>query len=208
MAPTPLLPRKSSDFTPITTVHNHVSIAAPPLIVLTTVLNTTTWPSWNTFNPTATIYYRPEPVWSQPQSPSHPAALSALFASPDFLSPGCKFGESHSEESKKSVASVNDTENLEILAIEELQTEDGKRGYRIVWRLLDWNEWLMKSRRVHEFVEGENGQTEYNSWTELGGLFAWPLKWASGDSKIGVFFDETFKSLKEFVEGGATVAVS
>lgn len=193
MAPAPLLARTASDFTAASVLHNHITIFAKPLAVFTTLLNTTTWPSWNTFNPTATIYYRPE------VDSSHP--LASLFSNPEFLAPGIKFSESHSEESRKLEKNINQDENLEIIAVETLETEDGKKGYRLVWRLLDWNGLWMKSRRIHELVENEKGETEYDSWTEFGGLLSWPLKWTSGDKKIGILFDETFKSLKEFVEG-------
>jgi hypothetical protein len=192
MSPTPLLARKASDFQPVTILHNHITIAAAPLAIFTLLIDSTTWPSWNTFNPTATIYYRPEPDTAHP--------LASLFVSPEFLAPGVKFAESHSEESRKLEKNIKESENLEIVAIDSIETKDGKKGYRVVWRLLDWNGLLMKSRRIHEFVENESGGTEYNSWLELGGLFSWPLKWTSGDKKIGVLFDETFKSLKDFVE--------
>lgn len=92
-------------------------------------------------------------------------------------------------------------QNLEVVALEELQTEDGKKGYRIVWRLLDWSDWLMRTRRVHEFVENGNGGTEYNSWTELGGSLAWIVKWTSGDRKMMSFFEKSFEGLKAYVEG-------
>ena len=104
------------------------------------------------------------------------------------------------------VKSMNENENIEIIAVEEIKTDDGKTGYRVIWRVLDWNGLLMRSRRIQEFVENESGGTEYDSWTELGGLFSYPLKWSSIDKKIGVLFDGAFKSLKEFVEGGGKVA--
>lgn len=160
MAPTPPLARKASDFKPVTIVHNHITIAAAPLAVLTPLLNTTTWPSWNTFNPTATIYHRPEP------DPAHP--LASVFAPPEFLAPVVKFIESHSEEARKKEKNINENENIEIVAVEEIKTEDGKSGYRVIWRLLDWNGMLMKSRKIHELVENESGGTEYDCWTELG----------------------------------------
>lgn len=192
MAPAPLLARTASDFKPTSVLYNHITISATPLAVFTVLLNTATWPSWNTFNPTATIYDRPE------VDSSHP--LATLFSSPDFLAPGVKFSESHSEASRKLEKNINQNENLEIIAAEPIETKDGKKGYRVVWRLLDWNGLLMKSRRIHEFVENENGETEYGSWTEFGGLFGWPLKWTGGDKKIGILFDETFLSLKEYAE--------
>ena len=198
MTPQPLLPRRPGDFKPITTIHNHITIASPPIAVVTPLIDTTAWPSWNTFNPSAKIFHRPEP------DASHP--LASLFAYAECLAPGVKFAESHSEEARKMVKSMNENENIEIIAVEEIKTDDGKKGYRVIWRVLDWNGLLMRSRRIQEFVENESGGTEYDSWTELGGLFSYPLKWSSIDKKIGVLFDGAFKSLKEFVEGGGKVA--
>ena len=198
MTPQPLLPRRPGDFKPITTIHNHITIASPPIAVVTSLIDTTAWPSWNTFNPSAQIFHRPEP------DASHP--LASLFAYAECLAPGVKFTESHSEEARKMVKSMNENENIEIIAVEEIKTDDGKTGYRVIWRVLDWNGLLMRSRRIQEFVENESGGTEYDSWTELGGLFSYPLKWSSIDKKIGVLFDGAFKSLKEFVEGGGKVA--
>jgi hypothetical protein len=142
--------------------------------------------------------HRPEP------DPAHP--LASILAPPEFLAPGVTFIESHSEEARKKEKNINENENIEIVAVEEIKTEDGKNGYRVIWMLLDWNGMLMKSRRIHELVENESGGTEYDSWTELGGFFSWPLTWTSGDKKIGVLFDGAFQSLKEFVEGGGKVA--
>ena len=66
----------------------------------------------------------------------------------------------------------------------------------------------MKSRRIHECLENESGGTEYDVWTELGGLLSWPLKWTSKDEKIGMLFDETYMSLKDFVEGKQDAAAA
>ncbi|OKL60050.1 hypothetical protein UA08_04974 [Talaromyces atroroseus] len=194
-ASAPLLPRKPSDFKPVISIYNHISIAAPPLAVFSAVLNTTTWSSWNYYNPSATIYYRPPSSVPQPK----PSFLDTVAeSSSSFLSPGCKFTEFHCKEAEE--AGVGKPQNLEIVAIEELQSQDGKNGYRIVWRLLDWSDWLMRTRRVHEFVASGNGQTEYNSWTELGGLLAWIVKWTSGDRKMKSLFEKSFEGLKVYVE--------
>jgi hypothetical protein len=95
---------------------------------------------------------------------------------------------------------INDAEDLEIV-VEKINTDDMKKGYRVIWRLLDWNGLFTKSRPIHEFVGNESGGTENDSWTELGRLFSYPLRWSSGDKKIGLLFDGAFQSLKKFVEG-------
>lgn len=54
---------------------------------------------------------------------------------------------------------------------------------------------------MHEVVENRSGGTEYNCWSEFGGVFAYPMKWMGGNEGLGVLFDETFQSLKSYTEG-------
>jgi len=187
----PLPPSKSSAFRSWVTIHNSISIEAPPITVITTVLDTETWPEWNLFNPTATIYHSEKPK-------SDSATLKSLFSRPGFLAPGTKFSESHSND-KSSSSRARSVENLEIEIIEEI----GQTGYRIVWRLLGWSNWLMRSRRIHEFTESGRG-TSYNCWTELGGLLSWLLMWTSAAGKLKESFDQTFDSLKQYIERRAS----
>jgi hypothetical protein len=64
--------------------------------------------------------------------------------------------------------------------------------------VIDWSPWLIQSRRTHHFVEN-GGKTEYEAWTEMGGLMAWVVRWTAS----GLFkkrFQEAFKSLKGYLE--------
>jgi hypothetical protein len=54
--------------------------------------------------------------------------LATLFSNPNFLAPGVKFSESHSEESRKLEKNINQNENIEIVAAEPIETMDGRRG--------------------------------------------------------------------------------
>ncbi|KAE9374802.1 hypothetical protein N431DRAFT_405798 [Stipitochalara longipes BDJ] len=189
--------RDPPSFRVVTTTHNHISIAASPLTVLTMILDTKTWDTWNTFNRSARIYYRPDPI---PSSSS--PVLSSLFTKPDFLTPGCKYTESvHQKGTDLSLSAPEkgkQLNNLEVTSIEEFQEKEGKKSYRIVWIVVDWSPWLLQSQRTHQFVE-RDGKTEYDSWTEMGGLLAWVVRWtASGMFKQR--FQEAFESLKVHLE--------
>jgi hypothetical protein len=189
--------REPPNFRVVSTTHNHISIAAPPLTVLTTILNTNAWNTWNTFNRSASIYFKPDPAPT-----SHSPELSALFSRPDYISPGCKYTESvHAKGTDLSLPAPEkgkQLNNLEVTSIEEFEGKDGKKSYRVVWVVIDWLPWLIQSRRTHHFVE-RDGKTEYETWTEMGGLLAWVVRWtASGMFKKR--FQEAFESLKVYLE--------
>jgi hypothetical protein len=201
--------REPPEFKVVSTTHNQISIAVPPLTVLTTILDTNTWNTWNTFNRSARIYFKPDDIPS-----GFSPELTSLFSRPDFLSPGCKYTESvHAKGTDLSLPAPEkgkNLNNLEVTSIEEFEGKDGKKSYRIVWIVKDWSPWLIQSQRTHQFVE-RNGTTEYESWTEMGGLLAWLVRWTSS----GMFrtrFDEAFASLKVYLESrssaGAEVASS
>ena len=150
----------------VSTTYNHISIAASPLTVLSTILNTTTWDKWNTFKSSARIYHRPDPVPS-----SESLELSSLFANPAFLVPGCKYTEtvhaSGTDLSQPAPENSKQLNNLEVTSIEAFQKKDGRKSYRIVWAVVDWSPWLLQSRRTLHFVE-RDGVTEYDAWVEMG----------------------------------------
>jgi len=190
--------REPPDFRVLCTTHNSISIAASPLKVLTAFLDTNTQRAWNTFNGTAAIYYTPEPTPSDPDFPE----LSALFSRPGMLSPGCKFAESNNVKGGDltlSTPKVESRNNVEVVSVEEFEGKYGRRSYRVVWKLIDWSPWLMNSRRTHEFVERDGG-TEYQCWTELGGLFALAPRWTSGPKTMEKGLDSALVSLKKYLE--------
>jgi len=196
---TPGIPqREPPPYGLVFTAHNHISIAASTLTVLTTILDTTTWDKWNTFNRSARIYHRPDPV-----PPSESPQLTSLFANPDFLVPGCKYTEtvhaSGTDLSHPAPEKGKQLNNLEVTSIESFQEKDGKKSYRIVWVVLDWSPWLLQSRRTLHFVERDGG-TEYDAWTEMGGLLAWVLR-LTGSGLFERRFQEATEGLKDYLEG-------
>ena len=75
------------------------------------------------------------------------------------------------------------------------------KGYRIVGRVVDVTPWFLKVLRIQDFTEAEGGKgTRYDSWTEIGGGGAWLAKFLGVEKKIGSLFDETFVSMKAYVE--------
>lgn len=193
--------RDPPPFNVVFSCHNYVSIAAPPLTVLTAILDTNSWDKWNNFNRSAKIYFHLEPESFN----FAPPELSALFSRPDFLSPGCKYTESvHRNGTDLSLPAPEKGKalnNLEVVSIEEFEGKDGKKSYRLAWKLIDWSPWLIQSRRVHDFVE-KGGNTEYDCWTEQSGVLAWVLRWTFAGGTFKTRFQEAFKSLKVYLESG------
>lgn len=193
----PLLPRKPADFNPVIKIHNYITLDTPPIEVIRTYLDATTWPAWNTYTPTAKIYYTP--LVSPPYPHSTPPELTALFARSNYFSPGCKFTMTHSDGTPPS--------NFEIDEIYKISTQESEgqtvNGFRVVARIVDVNTWFFNVVRIQDFTEIDGGTgTRYDSWTEIGGAGAWLAKFIETGKKIERLFDETFLSFKEFVESG------
>jgi hypothetical protein len=73
MTKSEMLLRAASDFKAVVTAHNHVSIAALLLTVLTNILGSNSWNTWDTCNRSARLYFRPE----TDSSSSYSSELSA-----------------------------------------------------------------------------------------------------------------------------------
>ncbi|GIK01323.1 hypothetical protein Aspvir_005357 [Aspergillus viridinutans] len=187
MASTSASPSLSSNSTPNISASDavlHLSSAthidAPSQDVWNALIDTSTWPTWNTFVPRVTIR-------EQPDSPD---------ASPDSLSPILQKGTRmtfhvHMNPSSTKPQKANDTQ-LAVIEIEPPNPSAKKPG-RIVWAS-DPNAKggfpasLLTAERVHEIVEvevpGEDGQmrrgTEVRNWEAQVGYLVYVVWWMFG----------------------------
>ncbi|RLM00669.1 hypothetical protein CFD26_108724 [Aspergillus turcosus] len=169
------------------------------------LIDTSTWPTWNTFVPRVTIR-------EQPDSPN---------ASPDSLSPILQKGTKmtfhvHMDPSSTKPQKANDTQ-LAVIEVEPPNPSAKKPG-RIVWAS-DPNARggfpasLLTAERVHEIVEvevpGEDGQmrrgTEVRNWEAQVGYLVYIVRWMFG-GRLKKNFEIWVRDLKGYVEGKSSGA--
>ncbi|ELR01769.1 hypothetical protein VC83_01000 [Pseudogymnoascus destructans] len=185
--PTPTFPDES---TLSFTVHARIHIAAPPIIVLRALLDTGSWPRWNSFIPAVQIYYGGTPVSALPES-SDILGVGAVFTM--FVNMSGK-----SEEKREPVEKLRKS-NEYLSIVEELvpQREQGRKGWRMAWGAD--GHFMLKGDRVQEIVETEGG-CEYVTWESFGGMMAPVVRLAVGGQLIDRFADQA-RDLKEWCEG-------
>lgn len=192
----PKISRKLVGFRPVTSIYNQITIAQPALTVLSINLDASSWPKWNTYNPTATIYFTP--ASPPPELESSPPELKALYTRPNYLAPGCNFTLTHSDNSPNS--------NFEIREISAISPEDpdakGAKGYRVITRMVDNQPWFLRVVRILHVTEIDGGQgAKIESWCELAGGNAYLGKLFGMEKKIEKLIDESYVSLKSYAEG-------
>lgn len=198
--PTPTLPPSAL---PSFTVICSTTIAAPPLAVLAKLLDTTTWPAWNTFCKSATVTHAPA---AADVAPLNAPELQALAVGrPGYLYPGVRV--TFAAYMTADAAAPNRPREV-VTALEAFERDgDGRRGYRVAWRFESMPDVVLHAERVQELVEvvGEDGvvvATEYYSWETFRGLLAPVLKWSKqGELRDG--FARWMGSLKAVAEGGS-----
>lgn len=185
--PTPVFPDSS---TLSFTVHGRIHIAAPPTTVLRALLDTASWPRWNTFIPAAEIHSRGTPVTS-------------LAGSADLLGIGAKFtmcvNMSGKSEAERGPVEKLRKSNEFLSLVEELvpEREEGRKGWRMAWNAD--GHFMLRGDRVQEIVETEGG-CEYVTWESFGGLMAPVVRLAVGAGLVDRFADQG-RDLKAWCEG-------
>ncbi|KAF7590735.1 hypothetical protein BBP40_002473 [Aspergillus hancockii] len=178
-------------------------IDAPSQDVWDALIDTSTWPSWNTFVPRVTIREQPE---SKSQS------LDAL--SP-VLQAGTKMTfHVHMDPSSSKPQSAQDVP-LVVTEFEPPSASPQKPG-RIVWAgdvtakgSLPAS--LLTAERVHEVeeveIQGEDGQvkriTEVQNWEVQVGYLVYVVRWLYG-VQLKKNFETWVQDLKQYVEGNAS----
>ncbi|KAH6679842.1 hypothetical protein F5X68DRAFT_32746 [Plectosphaerella plurivora] len=194
--PTPTLPSSSL---PGFTVTCSTTIAAPPLLCLATVLDTASWPSWNTFCPSATIDSAPPLETVSLNAPE----LEALARRPAHLYPGVEMTFSV-HMTPNTPSPTLSAERVTIL--EHFTDPKGRTGYRVAWQYTTMPFMLIHAERVQEFVEsrGPDGAvvTEFLNYETFGGLLTPVMRWfKTGEICDG--FSRWMSSLKGAAEKAA-----
>lgn len=165
---------KSSEALPVPThgsggifsVSCSTTIAAPALTCLGLILDTTTYPSWNSFCPRVVIDHAPSPDAAKLDE-----SLAKFATRPEHLYPGVQMRfEAHLDANSASSTMVK----LEVSFLERFE-RDGRTGYRVAWKVRGLPHFVQNGERVQEFVEGPAGEdgsvvTEYVCWETFGGL--------------------------------------
>lgn len=175
-----------------TTIH-----AALP-VILTALLDTRTYGSWNRFCRRVTVDQQPS------SSPSPPAFIDpAISDLPTTLRLGTAFTfDVHLSE---AAATRNTTAELEVSVLEEFRRDDGRQGVRVAWRTASrWTPgFVLRSERIQELVQGDkDGETEYRCWETFYGLLASSIRMFVGQS-LEWGFGTWMDGLKEFAEKAA-----
>ncbi|KAB8269176.1 hypothetical protein BDV30DRAFT_217229 [Aspergillus minisclerotigenes] len=179
-------------------IESATSIAAPCQDVWDVLIDTSTWPSWNTFVPRVTIREQPG---SDSQSTS------------DNLPPKLQLGTKmtfhvHMDPSSDSEQDVG----LVVTEFEPPRANPPKPG-RIVWASDltakgSMPAFLLTAERVHEVeefdVQGEDGQTKrvtgVRNWEAQVGYLVYVVRWMFG-AQLKKNFETWVQDLKQYVEG-------
>ena len=163
------------------TVLAGTTIHASPSAILDALLDLASYPKWNTFIPHVTVISTPSST-STNESGTRLRVGTVLKFDVYMKGPGTARRDSHSL----------------VTIIEELK--DGRRGYRIAWKVLDLSAWLLRGERVQEIVDLGSGNTQYKTWETFGGPLAYMVRALYKEDMISRFRDWS-NELKEYVEG-------
>jgi len=90
-------------------------------------------------------------------------------------------------------------QGIAITRMEKL--DDGRKGFRIAWKSTGWSHWQLHSERVMDFVEVEDGVTDYICWETFGGVLSIAVKATVGGTLVDRFGDYA-RDVKAFLEKG------
>ncbi|KAF7555865.1 hypothetical protein G7046_g6441 [Stylonectria norvegica] len=181
------------------TITCSTTIHAPLTTILTTLLDTRTYPSWNAFCPSVSITHQPTP------SPPLPACLAAtpITDLPTTLRLGTDFTLDVHLDPHNSYKRSKTT--LVVSVLEEFE-RDGRKGVRLAWRTTGWMPGMvLKAERVQELTEVGEGIVEYRCWETMYGALASTVKAFVGKS-LEWGFGAWMDGLKEFSEKKTTEA--
>ncbi|KAL6717710.1 hypothetical protein ACLMJK_005625 [Lecanora helva] len=166
------------------TVRAKVTIKAAPQPILDALLDTSTWPRWNSFVPRAVLSPHP----SQPEGSQR-------------LRPGILFTE-HVDMAGRGQNTIVKMKLL-MTSLDEMQ-EPERTGHRAVWLGKGYPEWALRTERVHEIYRGdEEGETVYDVYETFSGPLTWFVKVLLGKTLVKRF-GQWNEELKGFVEGGSS----
>jgi len=184
------------------TVLAHTRTSASPLTVLNLIRDTNSWSKWNTFCPAGVITSKSKGKGTQGERKESfgggeesegwleqgTEAVIDVFMSGDGLVQGRKRSR---------------TQAIVVTHLGRIEDEkDGvkRSGYRVAWKAIGWAHWQLHSERVMEFVQREEGGTEYACWETFGGVLGPVVKRMVGGTLVDRFGDYA-RDVKGFLEG-------
>ncbi|TKA68736.1 hypothetical protein B0A49_06691 [Cryomyces minteri] len=173
--PTPLIP-EGGLFSP----YASAIIRASPSRIHSIIIDTSSYPKWNTFVPNATIT-------KQPNKP----AIDSQLAMDTHMTLKGHMTESMPFASKEIVSML----------------DEPKTGKGAVTRIC-WNfhggmllpGMVMKAERVNEIEDLGDGTCEYRTWETFGGMTAHVVRWKYGKT-LQERFEDWVRDLKAYAEG-------
>lgn len=201
--PQVLTPMKSALVSPLPTpsyptggvfsVLAQTTIAASPVNVLLALLDTSSYPKWNTFIPRVTISADPSSMTFRTEVSKRIPSRSAGGATLLAVGTEVIFDVHMKGPDNPSRASAE-----QVTVVEELK--DGRRGYRVAWKMMGWGDRMLRAERVNEIVEAADGHTTYRTWETFAGPMAYVVKIATGKDLVARFQDWA-TDLTKYVEG-------
>ncbi|KAJ5711675.1 hypothetical protein N7488_005831 [Penicillium malachiteum] len=164
-------------------------VTAPAQKVWETLIDTSTWPEWNSFVPRVTVYYQPD------------------CAADDTPSPILQLGTKMTFHARMDPTSTKPQKSTDTgLMVKEFSAPNADTGApgRIVWAFdpdapSSFSPSLLVVEREHEVRQVEGG-TELRNWEIQVGWLAYVVKWMYG-KKLDENFELWVVELKKFVEG-------
>ncbi|KAJ0291877.1 hypothetical protein Brms1b_003043 [Colletotrichum noveboracense] len=207
--PTPSIGHEGAVFT----IAYATPIAKPPLAVLATFIDPSTYPSWNPMFPKVTVT---KPA-TGPVPPLLAESTVAKHNPADLMLQGAQVAfEVHLTLDPARVTSNSPCIITKIEDFHKVTTSSageehkGRKGYRVVWKTTGYTPptFLFKAERVHEFLESEDGTgTEYRQYETFFGPLAHVVK-LTMVGQLESAFAAWMDGLKRFVEAGGNVAAA
>jgi len=175
---TPRIPSSAA----VLTIYAHTKIEAPASKILSTLLDTSTWSSWNTFAPHVNIS-------SQPSSPNdttdHFLRKDTHFTMEVIMDPSKPTKFYHTA---LVVTDLQDTAPVKTVSWAIDAAATGLMSYGL------------RTERLHEIREVGNGTCEVRTWECQAGPLAYTVKWMFA-RRLNEAFGEWLAGLKKYVEG-------
>ncbi len=153
-------------------VSSSVVISASASRIFSTIVDTANWHKWNTFVPRVEILKQPS---------GHSDSAEKLGIGTDmrfqvFMKPG---GSATS-------------------SLEQVTVLDPAAG-KICWKFTGTPSWLLRSERVHEITDKDDGTCEYRTWETFAGPIAYIIRLIYGNV-LQERFKDWGRDLKRYVE--------
>lgn len=177
------------------------AISAPAALVFSILLDTSTYPSWCTFVPRATIHTQPEGVDSSSKT-FHVSTHFSFHAAMDPSKP------QKSSDTELTISDISMPE-AQTEYIPRSMREDPKSGYtadlskvyRVSWKAEGgFANRGLKSERFHEVIVMGEHECEVRTWELMGGFLARTVKWFYAKT-LQARFEDWCADLKKYAEG-------